>query len=80
MILVCEMDIKVVILIIIDFVFAVPWLLCSFIGCMDGVINSSSECEIGKLSFNSSQICYIHLCTNIFGKGVNPSPPPNMVK
>lgn len=46
-------------------------------GCVSGVMNSGSECEIRETSSNSSQICYIHLCANTFERGMNPSPPPS---
>lgn len=43
-----------------------------------GVMGSSAKWQIRMLSSISSQVCCIHLCKNIIGKGMNPSSPPVM--
>lgn len=62
------------------YIIFLPSFVSTFInssGCVSGVMNSGSECEIRETSSNSSQICYIHLCANTFERGMNPSPPPS---
>lgn len=47
---------------------------CSIIiGYVGNVVVSSLEWEIGEPISNLSEICYIHLCTNILVKSLNPS-------
>lgn len=38
-------------------------------GCVGGVMNSTSEKEMGELSL--SWVCYTHLCINNHKKGMN---------
>lgn len=35
-------------------------------------MDNNSELEIGGQSFDSSQVCYIHLHANTLGKDMNP--------
>lgn len=45
------------------------------LGCAEGVMNSSSELEIGEPRSISTRVCQIQLRENTHGKGNNPPLP-----
>lgn len=45
---------------------------------MSGIMDNDLKWEIRESGLNSTLVCYIQLCINTFGKGINPSPSPAM--